>query len=51
MFGDQLDWINNLLEDYMKDNKMAPAINGSDSRAVDDKKKSKSSRLSFKSKK
>ena len=51
MFGDQLDWMNNLLEDYMKDSKLAPAINGSDSRTVTDKKKSTSSRLSFKSKK
>jgi hypothetical protein len=49
MFGDQLDWINNLLEDYMKDNKLTPAINGSDSGT--DKKKSMSSRLSFKSRK
>jgi hypothetical protein len=49
MFGDQLDWINNLLEDYMKDNKLA--INGSDSRTATDKNKSTSSRLSFKSRK
>merc|ERR1712181_32779 len=54
MFGDQLDWINNLLEDYMKDmkdNKMPPAISGAKSSVVDEKKKTMSSRLSFKSKK
>ena len=48
MFGDQLEWINNLLENYMKDNKM-----GTDFKAPIDegnKKKSKSSKLSFKSK-
>jgi hypothetical protein len=38
-FGDQLDWIKNLLDDYMKDNKKTSAINRSDSRAVDNKKK------------
>ena len=48
MFGDQLEWINNLLENYMKDNKM-----GTDFKAPIDeanKKKSKGSKLSFKSK-
>ena len=55
MFSDQLDWINKLLEDFMKDNKLSvadsKAMNGSASRAADDKKKSMTSRLSFKSKK
>ena len=55
MFSDQLDWINKLLTDFMEDNKLSvvdsKAMNGSASRAVDDKKKSMTSRLSFKSKK
>ena len=52
MFSDQIDWINKLLEDFMKDSKAAPATNGYFSKAADDKKKSSmTSRLSFKSKK
>ena len=57
MFEDQLDWINKLLEDYMKDNKVATEsktrLAGSKSKAPIDeanKKKSWNSRLSFKSK-
>merc|ERR1712243_435014 len=46
MFSDNLDWINTLLEDFMKEN-----LNGTT--PVDDKRKPKSttSRLSFKSRK
>ena len=46
MFSDNLDWINNLLEDFMKENL---SVNGT--KAVNDKKKLKSatSGLSFKS--
>merc|ERR1719483_2005142 len=55
MFIDQLDWINKQLENFMEDNKLSvadsKAMNGSTSRAVDDKKQSLTSKLSFKSKK
>ena len=55
MFEEQLDWINKLLEDYMKDNKVATEsktrLAGSKSKADEaNKKKSWNSRLSFKSK-
>ena len=58
MFVDQLDWINKLIGDYMKENKVATesrsSIGGTKSKATNDeanKKKSWNSRLSFKSKK
>ena len=55
MFSDQLDWINKLLEDFMKDNKLSvidsTAMKGSTSGVVGEKKKSLTSRLSFKIKK
>merc|ERR1712013_176629 len=48
MFSDNLDWINNLLEDFMKENL---AVNGTAPASDKMKPKSATSRLSFKSRK
>merc|ERR1712106_328870 len=56
MFGDQLDWINKMLEDYMKENKVATESKAplagkvpKSSLADANKKKSRTSNLSLKS--
>ena len=56
MFGDQLDWINKMLEDYMKENKVATESKAplagkvpKSSLADPNKKKSRTSNLSLKS--
>ena len=48
MFSDNLDWINNLLEDFMKENL---TVNGTAPASDKMKPKSATSRLSFKSRK